>query len=463
MEPPPVRSLGRYRIEGTLGAGAMGVVYRAFDPRLDRLVALKTIRHELFETGERASLMARFRNEAQAAGRLSHPNIVGVYDYGETQDTAYIAMEFVAGRGLDVLLDASSGPVEVYTALGWFSQLLAALGFAHAHGIVHRDIKPANLLVTEHGRLQVTDFGIAHVESSTLTVVGSVVGTPSYMSPEQFSGAPADGRSDLFSAAVVLYQMLTGQRPFVGSSPVAVMQQVLRETPRAPSLCNPALPAAFDEVLMRALSKDPAARFQTPAALQQALTDAMGPSGNAHGDHEIDRTVLVTAASGQTGSTAPATDSWRGDCVGSPAAWSTATLAGIEARLASQVGPVARLLVARGAARTAELSALVALLAPHIPSDKGRRQFTDAFADDVQTCATHRATPPDGSHLPHPSVEETQAAALKLAVYLGPIANILARREAARAASLQALYESLAITITNEHDRARFRRDVGLQ
>jgi hypothetical protein len=467
MEPLPVTSIGKYRIDGRLGAGAMGVVYRAFDPHIERRVALKTIRRELFEDGERASLMARFRNEAQAAGRLAHPNIVGVYDYGETDGTAYIAMELVEGRGLSGLLEVGR-PLDLPAALGCFEQLLAALGFAHEHGVVHRDIKPANLLLNAQGQLKVTDFGIAHIESSSMTIVGSIVGTPSYMSPEQFAGEPVDGRSDLFSAAVVLYQMLTGHRPFVGASQAAVMQQVLRDTPRAPSACNPALPAALDGVLLRALSKDRAARFQSPAELRQVLYRAVHGTGTSHQD-DHDRTVLIAGApeASQTcNAPDPATlasGSLRGN--GAPlAAWPAAALAEVEARLAAQVGPVARLLVARCAARTENLPALVALLVPHIPSDKGRRQFTEAFADGTQASAANHTTSADVSRGEHQfTAEQVQTAALKLAAYLGPIAHIVAKREAPRAASLRALHERLADAIPNEHDRVRFRRDVGLQ
>jgi serine/threonine-protein kinase len=466
MEPLPVTSIGKYRIDGRLGAGAMGILYRAFDPHIERRVALKTIRRELFDTFERAGLMARFRNEAQAAGRLAHPNIVGVYDYGETDGTAYIAMELVEGRGLSGLLEAGR-PLDLPAALGCFEQLLDALGFAHEHGVVHRDIKPANLLLTAQGQLKVTDFGIAHIESSTMTVVGSVVGTPSYMSPEQFAGDPVDGRSDLFSAAVVLYQMLTGQRPFVGASQAAVMQQVLRDTPRAPSACNPALPAALDDVLLRALSKDRAARFQSPAALRQALFRAVHGTGTNHQDDD-DRTVLI-AGSPEAFESCHAPEPAVLPSASLPgkstplAAWSAAALAEVEARLAAQVGPVARLLVARCAARTADLPALVALLVPHIPSDKGRRQFTEAFAEGAQTPVKH-ATSADVSRFGQPlTAEQVQTAALNLAAYLGPIAHIVAKREAPRAAGLRALHDRLADAIPNEHDRARFRRDVGLQ
>ncbi|SAK74906.1 serine/threonine protein kinase [Caballeronia hypogeia] len=458
---PAITQLGKYRIESMLGAGAMGIVYRAFDPHIERHVALKTVRQELFESGERESLKARLRNEAQAAGRLVHSNIVGVYDYGETADTAYIAMELVSGQGLKQRLD-SGRPLEVATALDWFAQLLAALGYAHAHGVVHRDIKPANLLVNAQARLKVADFGVAHVESSTLTLAGAMIGTPSYMSPEQFTGEPVDGRSDLFSAAIVLYQMLTGCRPFAGASQAEVMRQVMHDTPRRPSACNPALPPALDDVLMRALSRSPEARFQTANGLRRALDDATdGTPLTTTTTAEDDRTILeaqaVTLASG--------TGSWRGDSLPSLTMWPAAMLAPVETQLAAQIGPVARLLVRRAAARipdAPDLSALVALLAPHVPSDKGRAQFIAAFADGSRAGMSRAGTSRGSSPASSLGEDEVRAAALRLAVYLGPIAAIVAKREAPRAASLRALHERLAAAISNESDRARFERDVGL-
>jgi len=467
MDTPRIAELGKYRIDAVLGTGAMGVVYRAFDPHIERYVALKTVRHELFEHGERESLKARLRNEAQAAGRLAHPNIVGVYEYGETRDTAYIAMELVSGQSLKPRLDAGR-PADLADALDWFAQLLAALGFAHDHGVVHRDIKPANLLVGAQGRLKVADFGVAHVESSTLTLAGAMIGTPSYMSPEQFTGEPVDARSDLFSAAIVLYQMLTGCRPFAGASQAEVMRQIMHETPRPPCAVNPALPPAFDDLLMRALSRRPSARFQTAAVLADALRGVRTSAALARDD---DCTLLEAPVGSNAAPQASGTGSL--GSLPSLTMWPADMLAPVETRLAAQIGPVARLLVRRAATRIAnapDLSALVALLAPHVPSEKGRAQFVAACADGSRAgTTTHRGTSSPLSSSSSPalrcaslSVEEVQAAALKLAVYLGPIAAIVAKREAARADSLRALHERLAAAISNEHDRARFERDVGL-
>ncbi|HLW13219.1 MAG TPA: serine/threonine-protein kinase, partial [Casimicrobiaceae bacterium] len=224
--------IGKYRIDRVLGTGAMGVVYLAFDPHIERPVALKTVRRELLAAQGGVDVMERFRNEARAAGRLAHPNIVTVHDFGDDGGTAYIVMEYVAGTGLDALLAGGQTP-PLATAFDWMSQLLAALEYAHQAGIVHRDIKPANMLVTARGLLKVADFGVARIGAAT-TSVGSLVGTPSFMSPEQFTGEPVDSRADLFSAGIVLYQMLTGIHPFVGS-PAVVMHKILNETPARPS------------------------------------------------------------------------------------------------------------------------------------------------------------------------------------------------------------------------------------
>jgi serine/threonine-protein kinase len=284
-----ISQLGKYEVRRELGRGAMGVVYEAYDPMIRRRVALKTIRPDQL-AGERPDdTVARFRREAQAAGRLSHPNIVSIYDCDEDNGTWFIAMEFVDGRELKDLFAAD----ERFRAADIeriMTQILAALDYSHRQGVVHRDIKPANIFLLADGTVKVADFGIAHIEASSLTQVGTVVGTPNYMSPEQIMGLPVDGRSDIFSAGVILYQFLTGERPFAGSS-TTTMQKVLKEDPLPPSTLNVQLPPAIDAVVRKALAKRADDRFPTAQAFANALRLAM-PSASASSAAGADATII---------------------------------------------------------------------------------------------------------------------------------------------------------------------------
>ena len=237
--------LGRYEIRRELGRGAMGVVYEAYDPMIKRVVALKTIRADQLDSSEAPVIVARFRREAEAAGRLHHPNIVSIFDFGEDAGTAFIAMEYVAGRDLKSRFDAGER-FATADAIRLTAQILDALDYSHRQGVVHRDIKPANVFVQDDGAVKVADFGIAHLESSSLTQAGQVMGTPSSMSPEQILGLPVDGRTDVFSTGVILYQFVTGERPFGGAATTTTMQKVLKEEPLPPSTLNVQLPDAME-------------------------------------------------------------------------------------------------------------------------------------------------------------------------------------------------------------------------
>ena len=270
----------------------MGIVYEGFDPVLQRTVAIKTILPAQLEGSELVSVLARFKREAQAAGRLNHPGIVAVYEYGEVdaeddntiiisanspplegQRVAFIAMEFVAGRELKDYFDDNErfSLKEVGRIMG---EILDALDHAHGKGVTHRDMKPANLIVLPDGRVKIADFGIARIETSELTLAGTVMGTPSYMSPEQFQGQTVDFRSDLFSCGVILYQFLTGEKPFIGNM-ASIMYKVLREEPVPPSALNAALPPVWDRVVEKAIAKNPEARFQSAKAFEAAIRDAV--------------------------------------------------------------------------------------------------------------------------------------------------------------------------------------------
>src|SRR5499427_4672000 len=266
--------LGRYEVLNELGKGAMGVVYLAKDPVIGRLVAIKTIKTS--QTGdddsESREFRERFVREAQTAGILSHPNIVTIHDIGEDVEsrTSFIAMEYIEGRNLKTLLaDKKKFTWEEVADL--IAQIGEALDYAHRKGIIHRDIKPANIILTTDGKVKITDFGIAKVASSNLTTTGQFLGTPNYMSPEQVSGAPVDGRSDIFSLGVVLYELLTGRKPFQGDNLTAISYKIVHEDFTPPAELSPEVPPEFNPIVARAMAKDPWNRYQRGKDMALAL------------------------------------------------------------------------------------------------------------------------------------------------------------------------------------------------
>ena len=264
MSSTTMDKLGRYEILEELGRGAMGTVYRARDPKIGRIVAIKTILAFGAHAGKDDEYRQRFFREAQAAGNLSHPGIVTIHDVGEEETTKvpYIVMEYIAGRTLENLMTAEdSQRPSVEVSLDLVRQLAEALDYAHSQNIVHRDIKPANIMVTPEGRAKITDFGVARLTHSEFTVQGQLIGTPAYMPPEQLKGDPVDGRSDLFSLGVILYWLLTGEKPFAGDA-TTVIAKILYREPAPVTHFNPSLGPEYDRMVSRALAKEPAARFQ---------------------------------------------------------------------------------------------------------------------------------------------------------------------------------------------------------
>ena len=268
------QQLGRYRLEREIGRGAMGTVYLGRDTAINRLVAIKAIPlASEFSDAELAEARTRFFREAETAGRLNHPNIVTIYDVGEERGLAYIAMEYLLGRHLSHHAN-SNNLLEPRTVLDLMARTAAALGFAHKQQVVHRDIKPANLMYDAASDvLKITDFGIARLTGAGSTRTGIVLGTPSFMSPEQLEGRTVTGRSDLFSLGVSLFQLLTGQLPFAADSMTGLMQQIA-EAPHPPLRAfRPDLPACVESVVDRALAKNPESRFDTGAQMAAALED----------------------------------------------------------------------------------------------------------------------------------------------------------------------------------------------
>jgi serine/threonine-protein kinase len=440
-------------------------------------VALKTIRKELFTDDQQAELIGRFKNEAMAAGRLNHPNIVTVYDYGEDSESAYIAMEFVDGTPLNTLMVAGQ-PCAHSRVAAWMGDLLLALDYAHSRGVVHRDIKPANLLITTGAQVKVSDFGIARIESSTLTQVGSMVGTPSYMSPEQLRGDAIDGRSDVFSAGVLLYQLLTGERPFSGAATV-VMQQILHDQPVPPSQHVPSLGRAFDAVILRALAKPALDRYPSARAFLDALAAAMrgaAPDPDATKCDDSDRTALgAWRAPGAAPGDSPATGS---EPAGVAAPWKTEALPELEPLLASHIGPMARILLRKEAASADGVDDLCEKLLPHIPTEAGRVHFQTGItqvkrklaASGTSTGLARPATlaTSTAAAAPNPSGRTAirapvpfddafvELAAQRLMVLIGPIARVVARRAARQTNDRTEFLQLLAGHIETAPERARF-------
>ena len=269
--PVQMEKIGKYQIIDILGKGAMGIVYRALDPDIDREVAIKTIRFDLIsEESERNELMLRFVREAKAAGKMVHPNIITIFDVGKHEDMTYIVMQYIEGKSLQKLI-ASNERFSSQGIVRLMLQLCDALDYAHRHGIVHRDIKPANILLDKNNKPHVVDFGIARVEMSTMTQTGATIGTPSYMSPEQVMGKKIDKRSDIFSLGAILYELVTGERPFQGESITTVIYKIVNEEIPSPFLSQSGLSEDFESIIRRALAKNPENRYESCGELAADL------------------------------------------------------------------------------------------------------------------------------------------------------------------------------------------------
>ncbi len=467
--------LGKYEIVRTLGTGAMGVVYLAFDPGIHRQVAVKTIRKDLLEGKQGPQLIARFRQEAIAAGRLSHPGIVAVYDYGEDERAAYIVMEYAPGENLEDYV-AKRGGLPLQELGGMMAQLCAALQYAHDAGVVHRDIKPSNLLVS--GRLKITDFGIARLATSNLTQGGTALGTPSYMAPEQYTGGGADHQADLFSVGVVFFQLLTGALPFEGVTILEVAYKICHVEPTPPTQLSPHLPRAVDAVVARALAKSKEARFAAARDLSDAITAALmddeatapapPPRATVGASSPSPWAAPSTTGAGNTGNT------------GNAGAWRSETLRALETALLPAVGALAGALVRRSSARTSDPEQLVGLLGASVDDARARAKLVGELRSILGAPARQpppprpQATPsvpPRASSAPPPggtigermrsfTREDLDRVSQALAGFIGPIAKIFVQKASAQTKSYHDLCVKLSERLGTDEERARFLKQV---
>ncbi len=481
----PLR-FGKYEVSEVLGKGAMGVVYKAFDPNIRRPVAIKTIRKEIIDDDRAGTLVARFKNEAQAAGRLSHPGIVAVYEYGEDDDIAYIAMEYVQSNPLREYFNRGTR-FEERDAVSVMAQLLDALEYAHEQGVWHRDVKPANILIMTNGRLKVADFGIARIDTSNLTQTGAVMGTPGYMAPEQYAGQSVDWRADIFSSGVVLYQLLTGARPFSGRAETVAFK-ICYENPPSPSQLDATRGwERYDPVIAKALAKEPKDRFQTASEMRAAILEAYA----APVSPALSEETIITEPTQPIGIHEPSVPSrshsgslplssgsggGSGGSTPPPTGWDSAVLKQVEEQLARTVGPVARVMVRRAAQRTTDIEKLYTLITEALPTPEERNAFlanrpkrasstSPGTLSATRTTATRTsATRATGTRTTHTIVltpEAVDEAARALTPYLGPIAKVVVKRAAAVTQNRQEFYQILADELSTEKDRAGFLRAVG--
>ncbi|HMH16747.1 MAG TPA: serine/threonine-protein kinase [Burkholderiales bacterium] len=447
-----LQQLGKYKIVEVIGEGALGTVYKGMDPAPERPVALKTFRKERLGRDLSGQIVARFKNQVLAAGRLAHPGIVDTYDYGEDDRIAYVATEYLQGRGLSEFL-ALRLRLGLDDILSIMTQLLEALDFAHENGVIHQDVKPANIIMMLSGRLKVSDFWIERLDSSLAQQAGTLMGTPAYMSPEQYSGLKVDRRSDIFSCGVVLYELLTGSKPFEGSERT-VGYRICNEAHRNASELNPAgVPPTIDAVISRALAKKAEERYPTAREFSGALASSFKSGGEG-------------PASAEAGDQATrAMPKERPDAGFRPPVWEAEQLRALEELLVFQVGPLAKMLIKQSARTAADGPALVGLLAKYIPTEAKKREFIAAALDKVAASARSEAAAQQATvHLSKNLIDpgEIDKAASRLAPYLGPIARVLAKKTPGRTSDLKAYYRHLAENL-DPKDRARFLKDAGYE
>ncbi len=426
---PPGR-IGKYRIDGLLGQGAMGVVYLGHDPDIDRPVAIKTVHAHLIGEADRDGWLARFAREAKAAGRCLHANLVTIFDYLQEDGAPYIVMERIESRTLEDRI--KTGPaLQLSEIRSIFSQLLQGLEAIHSAGIIHRDLKPANVMLTDDGAVKLTDFGVARIEAMEATGA-AMIGTPAYMAPEQFLGKPADMRADIYAAGAMLYEMITGQKPYRAENIPALIDKIRSGQAPPPSAMTTGLPPRLDGVVLQALAPEVEDRFADVPRFQTAFLGVFGTAPT------LDASFIQRVAP-------PSTRGRGGDSM--LVQMSPQTLARIEAQLIARIGPIGKVLMKRAASATQDVHEMLDIVLADVKETEGThlrdsilreisagmKGGTDLFPAEMLADLTTRLTP-----------------------HVGPIASVLVKREARKCASPEELRTRLSEKITNLAERQAF-------
>lgn len=421
--------VGKYVLRAKLGEGAMGVVYDGHDPDIDRPVAIKTIHRHLIEAAGAEDWLERFNREARAAGRVLHPNLVTIFDFLIENGQPYLVMERLdASATLEDRMAEANG-LQLAEVATIFGQMCDGLTAIHAAGIIHRDMKPANVMLAD-GRLKLTDFGIARITTMDKTSAG-MIGTPSYMAPEQFSGAEVDARSDIYATGVVLYEVLTGQLPFARGGIDAMIMATKGEAPKAPSAIVSGLPPTLDELVLTAIAADPALRFPDAPAMKAALMAALSDTPGSI------KTLAPRADAPRS------TETMIGRLSG-------AAMEGLENSLVSRIGPMGRILARRAAKTAVSQDDLLQQILSEVAEGPEREDLRRAMAKHLSG-NTGPATP--GGAISDADLARIIA---ELTPHLGPIAGTMVRRQASTAGSTQDLLNKLAESIPDANGKATF-------
>jgi serine/threonine protein kinase len=449
-------TVGRYGIDEWLASDAMGVMFRGRDPVIERPVAIKIVRRELTKGSAAAGWLDRFKRKARAGGQLFHPNILTLLDYGEEDEMPFVVMECAHGHSLDVLAK-KSGPLAPKRATAIILQVLSALEFSHDNGILHLDLRPSVVFIQSDDKVKIADFGIAQTEAAELAESGDFSGAPTHLAPEQLAGARVDHRADLFSAGVVLFELLTGTTPFFGKSVTDILAQMEADRPEDVCVLNPEVAVALRNVVDIALAYDPARRFATAGAFAQALAEAV-PLRDAA------RTAVVAPPSSPgAGKTAPPSHE---------TGWDPEILRMVEADLATHIGPVASIAVKRASKQATDVGDLYEVLSSYIEDGEERGEFIAKSRRVARDMAERETSSPregltfdaqqqhDGpAEVPDPAVLEAIEA--RLAQSIGPIARVLLKQELRHSGNVPELCRALADHISDDAERAAFLNWAG--